>query len=129
MVLFPTKVFFTESLNLAKLRKKSGLLESQLLLGKSMRETEDTWKHFKSKERQLECIERQLKTEELIVSTKVIYLELIIVAGLIMMPELIEFDQLLGKLPLVNLPHDATVFCEIHDVLVVSQPTEPFSSK
>ena len=45
------------------------------------------------------------------------------------MPELIEFDQLLGKLPLVNLPHDATVFCEIHDVLVVSQPTEPFSSK
>lgn len=38
-----------------------------------MRETEDTWKHFKSKERQLECIERQLKTEELIVSTKVIY--------------------------------------------------------
>ena len=73
VVLFPTKVFFTESLNLAKLRKKSGLLESQLLLGKSMRETEDTWKHFKSKERQLECIERQLKTEELIVSTKVIY--------------------------------------------------------
>ena len=42
-----------------------------------------------------------------------------------MMPELIEFDQLLGKLSLVNLPHDA-VFCEIHDVLVVSQPTEPF---
>ena len=129
MVLFPTKVFFTESrLNLAKLRKKSGLLESQLLLGKSMRETEDTWKHFKSKERQLECIERQLKTEELIVSTKVIYLELIIVAGLIIMPELIEFDQLLGKLPLVNLPHDA-IFCERYDVLVVSQPTEPFFSQ
>ena len=94
-----------------------------------MRETEDTWKHFKSKERQLECIERQLKTEELIVSTKVIYLELIIVAGLIMMPELIEFDQLLGKLlPLVNLPHDA-IFCERYDVLVVTQPTEPFFSQ